>query len=1021
MSSSHVSFKVDGPFEKDDGFTPGFHRDNLDTDHDVARLAKPEDNMVFGIGIIFMFEPCPPQLSLNSGVNTKDACIIKQIVQGGSADREGTLRQGDVIVLVAGEPAGTMSAQEIKDAFKGPSGTAVNLEWAKPDGRSGAIRMPRGNAGYWALKDQSDALVWKVQEVEKELSDARDKASRHQTYLNAEIADLKKEITLKERERLDETVKTQKAEELMNVAINENAAYLRQIGTLKQSLSSLQNQVHDMATSLADKSHEIAEAALRIQQCENEKSLAERAKMSEEMRADALQHELDELKKANAKVIADLSASHLTQITTLKLALQKAMDEVVEKEKETLEHEHEVNKCKLHTHAAQTAQQTAEKTAGKLRENISKLEGLLAEQAEQIQMMAREPPLRIAAETREKRAEELYLTEVNTHKTFEIETLVLLDASRAQAADALAKAALESEQCANTRAELKQAQQTAVHAQKDVLTARAKIEAVEKTSYEEAAKARTLSLEVKSVQGQLLTAERSGQTAVKDMAQLSQKIVALEKELKVLLNEHQVHTKKCEPLVAKAHSVEPLKEEITRLRLLIEEADFKLGKAMSDASIGPSLLAAANMELSVMRTKIANLQSEVRSEKEVKTGFMGDVDQLTALVASLQERHVMLQTKMEDSQSRNRILTSENESVRTIIQDLEKLNAAANSREMTLQERIQREGLEKQSMERKYQQAVSATADLAQEVEAANLRLHQSQDTRMELEIQLSHHEAHAKTELLLKERVNVLVSQNSDLNDSVGALRADNSRLEAAEKRVRAELSEAVVTVERLNTDMNQLKLVHGLKLAGMARRIDEDVHFLMQERDQLQAELERYYGLPNPCGVGMIVEDGITKLDTGRSSRVLMVTGLVPGLAAELSLVVRAGDLVLSIDGFGTLSMDLVDVRDRIAGPRGSRVCLKMLRPLDNGTGIEYTIVLKRGAWGPEHAVVSPEDRDMIDKFRWPVPGGLSEQEFNRQSVHRHSTSIRLNEGNGSTCATTEGVSISGLPTPQPLTLPL
>jgi len=59
---------------------------------------------------------------------------------------------------------------------------------------------------------------------------------------------------------------------------------------------------------------------------------------------------------------------------------------VVEKEKETLEHEHEVNKCKLHTHAAQTAQQTAEKTAGKLRENISKHEGLLAEQTEQIQV-----------------------------------------------------------------------------------------------------------------------------------------------------------------------------------------------------------------------------------------------------------------------------------------------------------------------------------------------------------------------------------------------------------------------------------------------------------------------------------------------------------------------------------------------------------------------------------------------------------------------------------------------------------
>ena len=37
----------------------------------------------------------------------------------------------------------------------------------------------------------------------------------------------------------------------------------------------------------------------------------------------------------------------------------------------------------------------------------------------------------------------------------------------------------------------------------------------------------------------------------------------------------------------------------------------------------------------------------------------------------------------------------------------------------------------------------------------------------------------------------------------------------------------------------MNQLKMAHGLKLAGMARRIDEDVHFLMQERDQLQASI--------------------------------------------------------------------------------------------------------------------------------------------------------------------------------------
>ena len=45
----------------------------------------------------------------------------------------------------------------------------VNLGWAKPDGRTGQLHLPRGNAGYWALKDKCDALILKVQEVQKEV------------------------------------------------------------------------------------------------------------------------------------------------------------------------------------------------------------------------------------------------------------------------------------------------------------------------------------------------------------------------------------------------------------------------------------------------------------------------------------------------------------------------------------------------------------------------------------------------------------------------------------------------------------------------------------------------------------------------------------------------------------------------------------------------------------------------------------------------------------------------------------
>ena len=131
-------------------------------------------------------------------------------------------------------------------------------------------------------------------------------------------------------------------------------------------------------------------------------------------------------------------------------------------------------------------------------------------------------------------------------------------------------------------------------------------------------------------------------------------------------------------------------------------------------------------------------------------------------------------------------------------------------------------------------------------------------------------------------------------------------------------------------------------------------------QERDQLQAELDRYYKLPNPVGVGMALEETTSKLDTGRTHRMIRVTDLVPAMAAALSGAVRVGDVLVAIDGQGTDTMDLEGVRERVVGPRGSCVVFKFVRgaagvPLldGSGAGVEFSVLLKRGAWGPEHAV--------------------------------------------------------------------
>jgi hypothetical protein len=46
------------------------------------------------------------------------------------------------------------------------------------------------------------------------------------------------------------------------------------------------------------------------------------------------------------------------------------------------------------------------------------------------------------------------------------------------------------------------------------------------------------------------------------------------------------------------------------------------------------------------------------------------------------------------------------------------------------------------------------------------------------------------------------------------------------------SDLAESVGTVDKLLADISQLKMAHSMKLAEIGRRVDEDMHFLVQER---------------------------------------------------------------------------------------------------------------------------------------------------------------------------------------------
>ena len=61
-------------------------------------------------------------------------------------------------------------------------------------------------------------------------------------------------------------------------------------------------------------------------------------------------------------------------------------------------------------------------------------------------------------------------------------------------------------------------------------------------------------------------------------------------------------------------------------------------------------------------------------------------------------------------------------------------------------------------------------------------------------------------------------------------------------------------------------------------------------------------------------------------------------------------------------------------------------MLSPGEHaGETFDYRIVLKRGAWGPEHVVMTPEDLDMVngDTGSWPEPGSVTTENVDMNKI--------------------------------------
>lgn len=113
---------------------------------------------------------------------------------------------------------------------------------------------------------------------------------------------------------------------------------------------------------------------------------------------------------------------------------------------------------------------------------------------------------------------------------------------------------------------------------------------------------------------------------------------------------------------------------------------------------------------------------------------------------------------------------------------------------------------------------------------------------------------------------------------------------------------------------EVSDADLVYG-SIRGMLQTLDPHSYFL-EPRDFTQTKEKQsgtYYG------VGLVV--------TGRDDRVTVVTAHEGGPAQRLG--VRAGDVIIEVDGASTESLGYEDVVNRLRGPKGTRVQVGIRRP--------------------------------------------------------------------------------------------
>jgi len=849
--------------------------------------------------------------------------VIKDITQKGSAYREGTIKTSEILLSVDGKSCREMSLTELKGAVIGTIGTVADLMVLnKSDSMQRLVKLSRAPVEYWVLYDAN--VEWKTK-----YDTLHDKAKENE-QMTFKYKGLSEDLQ-KTLRTLDESVNTMQLElakqrELSRVLSAQNAALSLEKKSLESNVDNMLKKNSEITLHFKTAEALAREMTEKARQSEGSRLNEERIRKMSEDRESKVQKELsiDVQKRREAEHRVTGQADRIAELED---RLQMAM--VAESDNKRLHGE--ILVLRADTDAAKADFE--------------------------------------AARAGEKKYEAEMLKEQKEVASSRIE-LELLKKTMAALTDKTKSLEIAAERAVKEKdAVIVGEQELVAETQK----ASARISELETKIARLHAESGNLQIQFESEQEKVRSTTTAKTLAVEAKEDMEVAVVALKTEV--------IHLKTSMEAFANETSVSMLSLENGVVRAQTET--IELSKRLKDTT-------------ATATTDKHNLETKVREATEwsdkVKSDLTAADAKLAAALEEMERMHTMIQgfelsvAKAEaDARAANDAVlkaTAQSQALQAQVKELES-DAAVCIQNLQQQKTL----ASKEASENKA--ATAGYAKIEQEMADLTTRLSNSESSAKDLDVLGNTWEEKCRElEVQLAARMGaakdmaVMGTKVSALSHELAGLTEERNKLQDADAKHLSLLNSTVQKHEELmaryTTEAPKLKNDYEKRI----RQLQDEYDYCNKDRQDAHTEIARFLAMPNPCGVGMALGEV-----TVQGTKTITVQGMQGGLSADLCGIITKGDELVQVNEFVCDDMTLPDVQAKVTGNRGTQVAFRLRRAIvegkHKGETFDYRIVLKRGAWGPAHCCMTPEDLDMIDVGRWPAKGAVTSETVDMEKI--------------------------------------